>query len=231
MASIDNRSKFHVTVKNRPDLPLTFPHNRLADLEAHMASLRAQALKPRAHQDEDQFLVRIRQKGYPPLQLTVDSRDKAEGLIKKVEEERSRGLFLDYTKSNKASFAQLMLRFLREEAPRHKSFQMQAYKIEGWLQDSGPAGEKLLQEYRAALAKAGKPVRKAMFKMRNVCSELQWIHKPLAQVVTTDIEDFMEERLQSVAPATIDRELDILRSVLTVATKVWDYNLAKNPQI
>lgn len=83
MASIDNRSKFHVTVKNRPDLHLTFPHNRLADLEAHMASLRAQALKPRAHQDEDQFLVRIRQKGYPPLQLTVDSCDKVEGLSKK----------------------------------------------------------------------------------------------------------------------------------------------------
>lgn len=36
MASIDNRGRYQVTVKNRPDLHLTFPHNRLADLEAYI---------------------------------------------------------------------------------------------------------------------------------------------------------------------------------------------------
>lgn len=229
MATIENRSKYQVTVKNRPDLTVKFPFNRLADVKAHMAAVRAQGLKPRVEQEEDQFLVRIRQKGYPSLQVTVESRTAAENLVKKVEEERSRGLFLDYTKSLKVSFAELMVRFLRDEAPRHKSFQMQAYKLEGWLQDSGTAGEQLLQDYRDSLLDAGKPVRKAKFQMRDTCSELHWIHKPFPEVLATDIEDFMEERLQSVAPATLDRELDILRSIFTVATKVWDYNLAKNP--
>ncbi len=153
MATIENRSKYQVTVKNRPDLTLKFPFNRLADVKAHMAAVRAQGLKSRVEQEEDQVLVRIRRKGYPPLQ------------------------------------------------------------------DSGPAGEQLLQAYRSSLRAAGKPVRKAKFQMRETCSELQWIHKRFTEVLTTDIEDFMEERLQSVAPATLDRELDILRSVVTVATK------------
>lgn len=71
-----------------------------------------------------------------------------------MEEERSRGRFLDYTKSLKVSFAELIVRFLRDEAPRHKSFQMQAYKLDDWLQDSGPAGEQLLQAYRSSLRAA-----------------------------------------------------------------------------
>lgn len=48
-----------------------------------MASLRQQGLKPRVPQDEEQFLVRIRQKGYAKLQVALESRAKAKACIKK----------------------------------------------------------------------------------------------------------------------------------------------------
>lgn len=52
MATIENRSKYQVTVKNRPDLTLKFPFNRLADVKAHTAAVRAQGLKSASSKGE-----------------------------------------------------------------------------------------------------------------------------------------------------------------------------------
>ncbi|UUZ77443.1 hypothetical protein LP414_09585 [Polaromonas sp. P1(28)-13] len=229
MATIENRSRYCVSVKNRDDLTRRFPFTQESEATAYRDSLRDKRLKPNLTQEEDQFFVRIRQKGYPKLQMSFDSRDRADEFCKQIEVERGRGLFRDYTKSHHVTFADLMVRFLLKEAPKHKSFQMQAYKLEGWLEDSESHGLDLLERYRTALRDSGKPVRDAKFKMRETCSSLLWIHKRLPEVATTDIEDFITERLLSVAPATVDRELDILRSIFTVATKVWGFNLDTNP--
>lgn len=134
MANIDNPSRYQVTVKNRDGLTKKFPLDKFEVVEAYMALLRQQGFKPRAQQEESRFLVRIRQKGYAKLEVTLASLAEAEAFVKKVEEERSRGLFINYTKSNQVSFADLMIRYLLEEAPKHKSCQMLACKIEGWLE-------------------------------------------------------------------------------------------------
>ena len=220
MATIENRSRYCVTVKNRDDKTRRFPYTQFAKAEAYMDSLLGESLKPSAKQEDDQFFVRIRQKGYRKQQMTFDSRQKAEDFCQQIDSERSRGLFRDYTKSHSITFADLMVRFLLKEAPKHKSFQMQAYKLEGWLEDSEAHGQVLLERYRATLHESGKPVRSAKFKMRETCSSLLWIHKRLSEVEAIEIEDFIAERLLSVAPATVDRELDIIRSIFTVATKV-----------
>ena len=42
MAHIANRSRFRVTVKNKPDLTLYFSFNKVAEVETYMRDLRAQ---------------------------------------------------------------------------------------------------------------------------------------------------------------------------------------------
>lgn len=203
MATVENRSRYCVTVKNRDDLTRRFPFTQLAKAEAYRDSLREVNCKPRITQEGDQFFVRIRQKGYSTQQMTFDARAKAEEFCKQIDAERSRGLFRDYTKSHNITFADLMVRFLLKEAPKHKSFQMQAYKMEGWLEDSEARGQVVLEGYRAARRESGEPVRSPKFRMRESCSSLLWIHKRLTEVTATDIEDFIAERLLSVAPATV----------------------------
>lgn len=122
-----------------------------------------------------------------------------------------------------------MVRYLLEETGRKKSGQVLAYTLEGWLEDSGPRGAELLSQYREELRARGRPVRVPKFKMRQPSNELAWMHKRLAEVTTVDIETFLEERLEVVAKGTVDREIDRLKVIFKVATKVWDYNLAKNP--
>jgi hypothetical protein len=118
LATVQNRSSIQVTVKNRPDLTQSFPFNKLLAAQAYAAKQAVAGLKPKLSQGADAFLVRIRDKGYPPLQLTVDSEAAATALVQKVTEERSRGLFVDYTKSHNITFADLMVRYLSTVAPK-----------------------------------------------------------------------------------------------------------------
>ncbi len=47
MASIENRSRIQVTVKNRDDLTKTFAYNAEETIQRHAQELRSQGLKPR----------------------------------------------------------------------------------------------------------------------------------------------------------------------------------------
>ena len=64
MAHIANRSRFRVTVKNKPDLTQHFSFSKVAAVEAYMKELRAQGYKPRAEQLDESWLVRIRERGH-----------------------------------------------------------------------------------------------------------------------------------------------------------------------
>ena len=229
MASIVNRSRYQVTVKNRDDLLKHFPYNKLAAVEAYMNALREMGYKPRADQLDESWTVRIREKGHKPIAETFGSQEAATGFVDKVTEERRRGLFIDYTASLRVSFADIVVRYLLEETKDTESGKIGAYLLEGWLEDSGPRGVELLARYREELRARGRPVRPAKFKMRHPSDEVDWVHKPFAEVTTVDIENYITERLEVVEPGTVDREIDRLKAIFKVAVKVWDYHLAKNP--
>lgn len=229
MASITNRSRFFVSVKGRDDLHREFPCHRLAAAKAYHAELVAQKLKPRLGQYEDTIEIRIRQKGWPPLNYTAASIAEAESVVRKVEEERSRGLFRDYTRAHQVTFVDLIARYIKEEGPQHKGWEkVEKYKCLGWLEDvrGDLARRDAQREAEKAASGEAKTARQAM---RQPATGLAWMEKPFAQVETTDIEGYIRDRLDVVAPATVDRELDVLSSICAVATKVWKYRVDENP--
>ncbi len=65
--------------------------------------------------------------------------------------------------SMKVTVAQLAVRYLLEEAPRHKSRDILGYFFEGLLADSGPTGERLLRDDREERVRRGMPLRPATF--------------------------------------------------------------------
>lgn len=153
MATLENRSRFRVTVRNREDLTREFPFNAPARVASHMAELRAQGFKPAVTQLEDTILVRVRQKSRAPQTFTLPSVETAEKLIRKIEEERGRGLYVDYARSHKVTVAQLMVRYLKEKVPKLKSADMLTYKLEAMLMDSGPHGKALVEEFKDLVGK------------------------------------------------------------------------------
>lgn len=245
MATIENRSRYCVTVKNRDDLKQEFPFSKPERAKTYLEALREQGFRPKLEQAEDQFLVRIRQKGFKPEQVMRNSREEANAFVMKIEEERSRGLFIDYNAAHKTSFGELLVRYLEEEVPKLKSSRyLTAIKIEGWLEDSGPDGVELLGAYRAKQLAIEAPVRPAKFKMREVSTCLAWIHKRFSEVKTTDVEDYNHEfyghqiedlraRLQEASAGTcitlLDNSTKVCGSVRILGATLWtDYRLELN---
>ncbi|MEV4780133.1 site-specific integrase [Burkholderia sp. LMU1-1-1.1] len=226
MSNIENRSRFTISVKHRANLYREFRFNNKAELKQYAAELRAQGFKPIAGQLEDAFLVRIREKGHPTFQQTFSSFAEAETALHRIQAERKNGLFADYTKSHRITFEDLLKRYMKEEGPRKKGWhKVEKYKFQGWLADLN-AG--VAVPIRDGANSAPSKARNANV-MRKPTTSIEWMRKPFASIQTEDIESYVAERLEEVAPATIDREIDVLRSVFTVATKIWKFRLSENP--
>jgi hypothetical protein len=157
MAHIANRSRFRVTVKNKPDVTRHFSFDKLDAVEAYMKELRARSLKPKVVQLDESWLVRIRDKGHKPLEATFSSEAAAIQFIDKTTEERKRGLFIDYTSALKVTFADLIVRFLLDEAWKTKSGQVLAYSLEGWLFERLDGGHRRQFHQRGDLALLARP--------------------------------------------------------------------------
>ncbi len=56
-----------------------------------------------------------------------------------------------------------------------------------------------------------------------------WVDKKVGELVTEDLQDFINDRLTEVAPATVDRELDVIRQVLNWAGDVWKIAAPEDP--
>ncbi|MDN2699159.1 site-specific integrase [Janthinobacterium sp. SUN073] len=235
MASIENRSHYQVSVKNRDDLTKTFPHDKQKNAEAYCQSLRVQKFKPKLILLDDHYMVRIRKKGHEDQVLYANSLKEAELVRAKLKVEHSQGLFVDYSKAQNTTLAELMIRYLREEAPRNKSFEIDAYKINAMLEDAGLQRQSIAEIVAShpnpcAKVKAMKIRKETGKKMRPAaCSATRFILKPFAQIVPDDLTEYVDERCQAVSKSTVDRELDIISAVCNIAIKTWRIHLLVSP--
>lgn len=234
MASIENRSHYQVTVKNRDDLTQTFAHSAKNKAEAYCRSLATQKLKPKLARLDNYYAIRDRSVCRPEQTLYAKSRAEAEYIKGRLESEHHQSLFIDYAQGYKTTLADLLIRYLREEAPRHRSFEVEAYKINALLEDAG-----LERQDLAAIVAAhpnphpkvaGKRVRKPTGAcVREPSDAAKFIRKPFAEVVPADFTDYIDERCQDVMPATVDREIDIFSAVCNIAIDTWRIYVQKSP--
>jgi len=234
MASIENRSRIRVTVKNRDDLTKTFAHNAEKAIQDYIQELRSQRLKPRLTSLDDYYLVRTRSVAHKNQVLVAYSETEAIETKQRLESEQRQGLFIDYAKGRKVSFADLLVRYLREESPRHKSFQEEAYKINGWLEDAGlprqDLAEILASHSNPHPKVAGMKIRKPSgIRVGQPSEASKFVRKAFAAVVPDDFTDYIDERCQIVEPATVDREIDIFSAVCHLAIDTWRIHIAKSP--
>lgn len=234
MASIENRSRFKVTVQNRDDLTLTFTHSAVKAVKTYVEELRAKGFKPKVSRLNDSFAVRVRQVGYPDQTLFAASEDEAVEIQQRIESERRQGLFVDYGKARRFSFGDLLARYLREESPRHKGFEVEGYIINAVLEDAGLQRVDIAAAYAAHKnphsSLAGKKFRKPSGKkMREASVTSRFILKSFAELGPTDFNDYIDDRCQSVAASTVDREVDIFSAVCRMAIDTWRIPVAQHP--
>lgn len=234
MASLENRSHHQVTVKNRDDLTKTFPHNQVKKAEAYCQLLQAEKFKPKLSRLDNHFIVRVREKGVPEQVLHADSLEHAKQIKMTLKVEHGQGMFRDYAKGQNTTLAEAMIRYLREVAPRNKSFEVEAYKINAMLEDAGlprqSIAEIVASHPNPCDKVKGMKIRKENGKkMHEPCSATQFILKPIAHVEPDDFTEYVDERCQAASQATVDRELDIFSAVCNIAMKTWRIHLLQHP--
>ena len=234
MASIENRSHYQVTVKHRDDLTQTFAHSAKRKAEAYCQSLKDQRLKPKLSRLDNYFVVRTRSVSNRNQTLVACSEVEAIEIKQRLESEQRHGLFINYAQAQTTTLADLLIRYLREEVPRHRSFEVEAYKINGWLEDAGLERQDLREivanhpnpHSKVAEAKLRKPTGARMAQPSEAC---KFIRKGFAEVAPDDFTDFIDERCQVVEPSTVDREIDIFSAVCHIAIDTWRIHVAKSP--
>jgi integrase len=227
LASIENRSRFTVTVKHRPDLTRPFPHTEAQAARGYLESLRAQGYKPVLTQAEDNLWIRIRQKGHKPQSIPASSYEEAERIVQRLEAERAVGLFVDYREGHLVSGAQLMQRYLEQEVPKHKGRDVEKYTVRGWIEDSTGELARRLDERQRALDGETPPTIRARREPRR---SLEWLQKPFAQILPKDVESYIIDRIDDgLSPSTVDRELDLFAQVCNWAIDVQRIAVHKSP--
>ena len=231
MATLINRSRYTVRVPRRAELTRQFTYTQATVARAYLEELRAQGHPAALEQGDDGWLVRIRQKGYPELNFRSTSLEAAESDAARIEAERRTGLFIDYTKGHRITFAELIERYVEEVSPLHKGCEVERAVLESLLSDSSPeAAARVLERKRARALAAGK--RRRVLPPRHAPRVgIEWLGRPIAQVLPEDINRYVADRLaeEIVAPATMDRELDLLSQVITWAMKTLRIHLHRSP--
>ncbi|MCF8157310.1 MAG: site-specific integrase [Rhodoferax sp.] len=234
MASIENRSRFVVSVKNREDLTQTFAYNREKQLKAFIAELKAAGYKPQLSRTDDVFAIRVRDGGRLKQCLYASSEQEAIDIKIRLELERRNGLFIDYAKGRRVSLGDLLARYLREIAPRHKGFEVEGYIVNAILEDGGLPRVDIAKAYadhkNPHTSLATKTFRKASGKgVRTPSVASRFIRKSFADLMPDDFNDYIDDRCQSVTASTVDREVDIFSAVCRLAIDTWRIPVAKSP--
>jgi hypothetical protein len=181
-------------------------------------------------QGENKLLVRIRNRGHADVTFKATSYAEAEQAILRIESERRVGLFIDYSRAQETTLAKLFERYIEEECPKHKGCSIETYTLRGFLADSrNELADALAERERSLAAGEAAPTITARRIPR---LGLKWLHKPLAQVLPTDIEEYIHDRLdQEINPATVDRELDLISQVTHVGKQAPAHTCEPEPDV
>lgn len=87
----------------------------------------------------------------------------------------------------------------------------------------------LMVRYRDEVVPGHKGAAIERNRIDRILRDEDFVDKPLAALNTEDLQDFISERLEDVAPATVDRDLDVLSQVLRYADDVWKVAPVESP--
>lgn len=120
----------------------------------------------------------------------------------------------------------------REEADKTLK-QLEAKRALSIFRDYGAATRvtlaELMQRYIQEVAPRHKGGDIEIGRLKKIIRDESFVDKPLASLTTEDLQDFIYERLSEVAPATVDRDLDIISQVLNYAEGVWKVAPSESP--
>ena len=228
MADITNRSNFVVSVSKDKTLDKSFTFAQKRELRAYVKSLKESGHNPRLKQLETSFLVRVRRIGHPTQSPTFSTKKEADAFVSRVESDQHQGLFVDYAKATMVTVADIIKRYMEEDCPGLKGGDNYCIMLNAMLDDSTNGLRKRVEKRKQEMRDLGRTLTR-LGANRQPMGALEWIQLPLTQVTAEQVNDFVEDRLEYVEPSTVNRQLQLLRSIFNRAMTGWGYHLKASP--
>lgn len=184
------------------------------------------------------WLVQVRSKPLLDKQFAFNRQDDAEAYLQSLA-----------TQGLKARLVQLETSF--QLRVRRKGVKVQFITFDTWeeaeqarlkiesdlsvsiIRDYASAAQTSLRDimvrYRDEVVPGHKGADIERVRINRILREEAFVDKKLAALCTEDLQDFMTDRLTEVAPATVDRDLDVLSQVLNYAADVWKIAPVESP--
>src|ERR1700693_1837448 len=102
----------------------------------------------------------------------------------------------------------------------------------GWVADTRAAEKTTLGELLTRYANQVTPTKRGAVSEKariNSIVRCPIAHRTLSKLTSADIATYRDERLKSVAPATVVRELNTVSHAIEIATREWGLWLPRNP--
>lgn len=87
----------------------------------------------------------------------------------------------------------------------------------------------IMERYRDEVVPGHKGADVEKTRINRILRTEVFVDKKLAALCTEDLQDFITDRLTEVAPATVDRDLDVISQVIRYAADVWKIAAAESP--
>ena len=87
----------------------------------------------------------------------------------------------------------------------------------------------LMERYLTEVVPSHKGADIEATRIRRLLRDEAFVDKKLAALSTEDLQDYVQDRLTQVAPATVDRELDLISQTLSYADDVWKIAPVESP--
>ena len=102
----------------------------------------------------------------------------------------------------------------------------------GWVADTRAAEKTTLKELLTRYCDEVTPTKRGAVSERariNSIVRCPIAHRTLAKLTSADVATYRDERLKTVAPATIVRELNTISHAIEIATREWGLWVPRNP--
>lgn len=189
-------------------------------------------------QNRSPWLVQVRSKPLLDKQFPFNRQQDAQGYLQSLADQGIKAKLIQLETAfqlrvrRKGAKVQFITFDTREEAEQAR-LKIESDLSVSIIRDYAIAAQTTLSDimvrYRDEVVPGHKGSDVEINRINRILRTEAFVEKKLAALCTEDLQDFISDRLTEVAPATVDRDLDVLSQVINYAADVWKIAAYESP--
>ena len=184
------------------------------------------------------WLVQVRSKPHLDQQFAFGNRRQAEGYLTSLTNQGHKAKLLQLATSfqlrlRRKGVRQQYLTFDTYEQAAQAQLKIESDLAVSIIRDYASAAQTTLRDimvrYRDEVVPGHKGADIELNRINRILRDEAFVDKKLAALCTEDLQEFIADRLTEVAPATVDRDLDVISQVINYSSDVWKIAAVESP--